>query len=328
MNYTWIDIANEEIASSVRNKLNGAGAQIPQLQSQITENKATINGISIGVRNLLLQSGVEVSNANYLVATYVPSSPLVAGKEYTVSIDITPSPTATHYGVYVSRAYSEMAILIPSGTERQILKKTFTAKYSAGRTPADNVRNGDVAIYRLPSTDTGTTTIHSIKIESGNRATDWTPAPEDVQSGIDAAQSSADGAQSTAESMLDRIYPVGAVYISVASTSPATLFGGTWTQIKDTFLLGAGDTYSAGATGGEAAHTLTTEEMPNHNHKSVSGYTNSALPDYFGGSTANFGIGNANTNSTTFLTSSTVGGGGAHNNMPPYLTVYMWQRTA
>ena len=53
----------------------------------------------------------------------------------------------------------------------------------------------------------------------------------------------------------DKIYPVGSIYISAASTSPATLFGGTWEQIKDTFLLAAGDTYTAGETVGEAEHT-------------------------------------------------------------------------
>ena len=60
----------------------------------------------------------------------------------------------------------------------------------------------------------------------------------------------------------DLVYPVGSIYMSVNSTSPATLFGGTWTQIQDTFLLAAGSTYAAGATGGEATHTLTENEMP------------------------------------------------------------------
>lgn len=70
------------------------------------------------------------------------------------------------------------------------------------------------------------------------------------------------------------IYPIGSIYLSENSTSPATLFGGTWTQIKDKFLLTAGDTYKAGNTGGSsthkhttAGHTLTTNEMPSHTHE-------------------------------------------------------------
>ena len=66
--------------------------------------------------------------------------------------------------------------------------------------------------------------------------------------------------------LLDLVYPVGAIYISVVNTSPETLFGGTWTQIKDTFLLSAGTNHTAGTTGGSETVTLTTAEMPAHTH--------------------------------------------------------------
>ena len=73
--------------------------------------------------------------------------------------------------------------------------------------------------------------------------------------------------------MLDNIYPVGSIYMSVNSTNPGTLFGGTWAQIQDRFLLACGSTYANGATGGEATHTLTENEMPTHKH--LSGNVNS-----------------------------------------------------
>lgn len=66
--------------------------------------------------------------------------------------------------------------------------------------------------------------------------------------------------------MLDNVWPVGSIYMSVNSTDPGTLFGGTWQRLKDRFLLGAGDTYMAGSQGGEASHTLTENEMPAHSH--------------------------------------------------------------
>ena len=66
--------------------------------------------------------------------------------------------------------------------------------------------------------------------------------------------------------IIDAIYPVGSIYMSVTNTNPATLFGGTWAQIEDTFLLAAGTNHLAGTTGGEETHTLTTGEMPTHNH--------------------------------------------------------------
>lgn len=123
--------------------------------------------------------------------------------------------------------------------------------------------------------------------------------------------------------LVDIVYPVGSIYMSVNSASPATLFGGTWEQIKDTFLLSAGDTYTAGTTGGEATHTLIANEMPSHSHTLAPGFS------AFGagtGSATNL-IRLSGGTAVTWNTSS-VGGGQAHNNMPPYLVVYVWKRTA
>lgn len=124
--------------------------------------------------------------------------------------------------------------------------------------------------------------------------------------------------------VLDKVYPVGAIYMSVNSTNPQNLFGGTWVQIKDRFLLAAGTTYKAGATGGEATHTLTVDEIPSHQH--VLWYPNEG-----GEQSAAIGYPEAGSKKTWYAEASKTGGtggDGAHNNMPPYLTVYMWQRTA
>ena len=63
-------------------------------------------------------------------------------------------------------------------------------------------------------------------------------------------------------SLFDLIYPVGAVYISMNNTSPATLFGGSWTKIEGKFLLGTSSAYPSGSSGGEETHTLTVNELP------------------------------------------------------------------
>ena len=68
------------------------------------------------------------------------------------------------------------------------------------------------------------------------------------------------------ENFLNLVYPVGSIYWSSKNTNPGTLFGGTWTQIKDKFILAAGDSYSNGATGGAATVTLTVSNMPSHSH--------------------------------------------------------------
>lgn len=124
--------------------------------------------------------------------------------------------------------------------------------------------------------------------------------------------------------LLDWIYPIGAVYISASETDPKTLFGGTWMRIKDRFLLAAGDTFAAGKTGGEASHTLTVAEMPAHGH--------SLFYDYSSGTqTFGYQFSSKGERSVVKESSSGIGesgGGGAHNNMPPYLAVYVWRRTS
>lgn len=67
--------------------------------------------------------------------------------------------------------------------------------------------------------------------------------------------------------LMKAIYPVGSLYWSSKNTNPSTLFGGTWTQIKDKFVLACGDTYkTTGATGGNASIKLTVANLPSHNH--------------------------------------------------------------
>lgn len=117
------------------------------------------------------------------------------------------------------------------------------------------------------------------------------------------------------------IYPVGAVYISTNAASPQDLFGGTWVQLENRFLLSAGSSYIAGNTGGSATHTLTVNEIPSHSHPIAYATDWSGAANVAGYSVT------ANPPGKRLGTSNT-GGGAAHNNMPPYLVVYMWERTA
>lgn len=122
------------------------------------------------------------------------------------------------------------------------------------------------------------------------------------------------------KTLLDWTYPVGSLYWSSKATEPSTLFGGTWQRIKDVFVLAAGDTYAAGSTGGEAEHTTTIDEMPRHRH---GGVRRNSVGQSDNGST---GV-SANDSSTNYYTDYE-GGGQPHNNMPPYITKYCWERIA
>jgi len=130
---------------------------------------------------------------------------------------------------------------------------------------------------------------------------------------------------------LQAVYPVGSIYINAAvTTNPATLLGfGTWTafgagRVIVGYNASDSDFDALQETGGAKTHTLTTSELPSHNHSitghvSRSGFsfehhqTNSRLPGE-----------NFDTNPNV----SNTGGGSAHNNVQPYIVAYMWRRTA
>ena len=115
-------------------------------------------------------------------------------------------------------------------------------------------------------------------------------------------------------------WPVGSIYMSMVSTNPGTLFGGTWVRMENRFLLGAGSGYAAGATGGEAEHTLTGNEMPSHYH--LLAMNQAGESEYWGPMCSAMQDG--------YMVNMTkpAGGDQPHNNMPPYIAVYMWRRTA
>ena len=131
------------------------------------------------------------------------------------------------------------------------------------------------------------------------------------------------------------LYPVGSYYWSSNPTDPGTLFGGTWEQIKDRFVLAAGGSYTVGSTGGEATHALTVNEMPSHSHslESITGYDDM---NFINGSDA-FLLQNSDTTlnypsakeaKMMYGNTGATGGSAAHNNMPPYIVAYCWHRTA
>ena len=152
---------------------------------------------------------------------------------------------------------------------------------------------------------------------------------------------------------LGTLYPVGSIYMSVESTNPSTLFGGTWEQLKDRFLLGAGDIYANASTGGSAelqAHfhgipslSGTAQSNGEHSHvtsRRTSTYGSgmqsnwrcitapaSANGDYSQiSNTENAGAHTHTVTTNASITDST--GNGTAGNMPPYLTVYMWKRVS
>ncbi len=143
------------------------------------------------------------------------------------------------------------------------------------------------------------------------------------------------------EAIFNKIYPVGAIYISTSDVNPGTLFVGSWARINSRFLIGAGPNeentfngfgtyptgsynFTPGELGGEAVHTLTVNEMPSHNHMYIRNKILDSEPTSEGGTTR--GSNSLVNNMKTYAYTNPTGGNWAHNNIPPYYVVYMWKR--
>jgi hypothetical protein len=150
---------------------------------------------------------------------------------------------------------------------------------------------------------------------------------ESAEASASAAAASASQARAIAMADVIACYPVGSVLITTTNTNPGTIIGGTWTEIKGKFLLAQSNSHPAGTTGGSETVTLTVNQIPNHVHNLSNLLKNS-------GGTDNIGwTGYAFKNSSVhpledIINTKGAGGGQAHNNMPPYVAVYVWERTA
>ena len=124
-------------------------------------------------------------------------------------------------------------------------------------------------------------------------------------------------------------HPVGEYYWTSNAENPSNKYGRTWTQIKDVFLLAAGDKYAEGRTGGESENVLTIEQMPRHRHivRHKSSNPSTEYDAYIATSDLDNDVSSSASDGVRRYTTYE-GENAAHNNMPPYLAAYCWQRTA
>lgn len=124
-----------------------------------------------------------------------------------------------------------------------------------------------------------------------------------------------------------KAYPVGSIFIAYNSTSPASRFGGTWTQITGRFLRAANDV----STGGSDSITLTSAQMPSHKHNMgirPSGTEQKGYGLSTSGGFTDRAMTNPNGSTTGNWDTATTGSGSSFNNMPAYQDIYVWRRTA
>ena len=335
--------------------VTGDKSRIIQNHSELTvkvptstaKKGATITGYTIafgGVTKTVKAAGavslgsVDVSYSQALTVTATDSRGFTASQSVQVTVDDYSAPTAaidlhrlnnfeptTYLTAYPRYSYVNGKNSVTIAAK---FKKVSEADYGTPVTLADSVQSTltcdrdsayDFVVTiadRLESTDYNLTLgkgIPSFFIDTKKSSigVNCLPSQSDVLQLGESAWLTAQGA-----------YPVGAIYLSVTDANPAALFGGTWERIGGRFLLGADSTHAAGSTGGEASHTLTIDEMPRHNHE-VDNLNASGNATPFMTVQAQAKTGHGGNVQTMYA-----GGGKAHNNMPPYLAVYMWKRVS
>lgn len=317
------------------------------------------SGVDLPTNSIWQQYNVDLRYSfNITTSTLTSGEPVYIVME--VNLDGTLSPV---YPIGINHPITQTLPSTNDGYVYVLLGQAFSG-YQIELTPLHTMyeyKNGKIRQYIAESSGGGGTItdvqVNSTSVVTGGVADILTEGTYDSSTNKIATMSDVPAESS----IVDLIYPVGSIYISTTSTNPGTIFSGTtWTQIQDTFLLSAGSTYTAGATGGSASHTLTTDELPAHTHGSetLTGSITIRATDSVTSANANLlqqqsgilsrasdsnvaGYRLANSNYRTAVTSQynqisvnathehdSVGGGDSFSTLPPYLVVYMWERTA
>lgn len=293
------------------------------------ETKKWSNEFTIPASNFTLnQNGVFTLN-EFLIHANGSSGGFPVGKRYAIQVIIKD-------GRGLLGTFTSNNILITDGKIARDVYQDGNGDYHQGINGLANENYNNIIYGKENITD-------SLYI-NGDKKLDSTTINKDLYVGNTGKQLK--NIKSNQE-LVDLIYPVGSIYLSINNTNPGTLFGGTWEQIKDRFLLACGDTYSNGSTGGNATHThttgnhtLTIDEMPSHSHDmddAVYGnYKNRLGIRGDGGGGKNLIPTMTQTNGYSKYLPTNTGGGKPHshgdtgsaNHMPPYLAVYVWKRIA
>lgn len=306
-------------------------------------------GQSINDRLVISESRDSLQASTYGYTTEIPNWILVAGQGEGVDRELVRIGTSS--GLTRSELYRDARDVAQGETELLTQRgnetlasfgdgASYTAEFSAAFAQRyrldydlgdictikdDALPDGQMDIRLTAITEVYEGDALILSVEFGN-------AKDSLADAINQAVSGTQGilrAENSAQTLIDLLYPVGAIYMSTNSANPGGYLGGTWetwgagrvpvgVQPSDT------DFNAAGKTGGEKTHTLTAVEMPSHAHGA---YGYAEVSDYSGdykvmGAMAPGG------GQYDFNITRDAGGGQAHNNMPPYITCYMWRRTA
>lgn len=305
-------VQNKVINSALSGKAGTSVATTNTNGLMSAADKTKLNGIATGANKTTVDSSLSASSTNPVQNKVIKSA--LDGKLSTSGGTL----TGNLNGQYITGTWLQATQATDLGRTPGKIAILDDSGWIYYRTPAE-LKSDIGANGYLPTsggTMTGAITTKGIKLTSG---TDFgSSLPSSLQSNQLFFQTLG------SNYILDNVYPIGSIYMSVNSTNPKNLFGGTWEQIQGRFLFGMNSSYPAGSTGGEITHKLTQGEMPKHNH--IIYAPNAGGPDE--GAALGFPeVGSPNTWWATACMTEQTGDNEAHNNMPPYLSVYIWKRT-
>ena len=346
--------------STVQFNITSASAKNSATLSSV---KITINGVtqtkSISSATLNFDYGVVnvAQNINASVQL-IDSRGLSTTKQVTLTILPWSNPTAIITLLRKSNYYSETDIKVDANYSSLASHNTISIKYRYKKTTtstwssyvnlsdnvtatftADNQYEWDVQVVvqdRLATTTYNLTLavgqpILFVDRRKRNVGVDCFPADTnafEVQGNAQVNGNLLIKKNGTASNIFNLIYPVGSIYMSINSTNPSTLFGGTWTRLpKGKFLYNIDSDSASWGNGNSTgtttnSHTLTVEQIPSHSH-TVDKYYNTGVGGYY--VYGSNGTGSKLTNDTGI---NATGGGKGHSHNIPYISVYMWRRTA
>jgi hypothetical protein len=339
---TWGDTTNTNLGTLLEQAISGV---VTQPMADADQTITIPDGASGVARNMFIEcTGALTAARSLIVPTnkklYFVSNATTGGFAITVKV-------SGQTGVSVPMNAKVILVMNSAGTDIVVATNYMSALSLGAALP---VTSGGTGV--TTSTGSGANVL-------GTSPTIATPSiSSPTLTGTPIAPTAAPGTNTTqiattafVTAGLAAAYPVGSIYMSTVSTNPATLFGfGTWvTYGSGRVLISQDVTYTAGSTGGSATTTLIEANLPSHTHSAT--FTGNALPTHnhqIGGrdSTANEGgdpnsefvrdfpsVQNPTTSSVSAGTPSgsvsvgNTGSGTSFSNLPPYIAVYMWNRT-
>lgn len=322
-------IQNKAVNTALSGKASTAVATTSANGLMSSSDKSKLDGIADGANKTIIDSSLSTTSTNPVQNKVINTA--LSGKASTsvattsanglMSASDKTKLNGIATGANKTTVDSALSTTSTNPVQNKAIKAALDSKLNtSGGTLTGNLSGQYITgtwLQSTAATDLGKTPGKIAVLDESGRVYYRTPTEIKTDIGVDVS------------SLVDLFYPIGSIYMSTDSTSPQSRFTGTyWLPIYDRFLLGAGNTYkTAKATGGEATHTLTKQEIPSHYHDEYvgnDGGSDSAPSGYSGW--PNIAYTSNKTWWATGAKTSNAGGDGAHNNMPPYYTVYMWRR--